>query len=63
MEVEEMSEFQALAVCQSFESLIEVMNSTACMTFLEKYSNFKDVVRNGDLGQTGQFWMAYYDSV
>jgi len=63
IEVNEMFEFETLAACPSFESLIEVMSSTPCITFLEKYSSFKDAARNGDLGQTGQFWMAYHDSV
>ena len=62
LEQSQKSQLEVLAACPCFECLVEVMSNTECMEFIEQYSAFKTGVRNGDLGQTGQFWMAYYDS-
>ena len=33
------------------------------MEFYQKYLEFKDSVRQGDLGKTAKFWMDYIDKV
>jgi len=59
----QLSDLVSLAEEPSFERMVEVMNSTSCIEFMEKYSSFKDGVREGHHGKTAQFWILYYDCV
>jgi len=38
-------------------------DSDSCMDFLKRYDSFKERVRQGKLGKTVQFWLAYCDCV
>jgi hypothetical protein len=44
-------------------TLNSAMVDEDCIELIHKYCDFKQEVRNGKLGKTGQFWMSYIDCV
>ena len=46
--------------CEQFQSLIR---SQEFKGFFDKYSEFKNGVRNGSFGKTAQFWLGYMDII
>jgi len=67
MPAETVTESLHSAVCLVNEptpfNLCMTSDSDSCMDFVNRYDSFKDRVRQGKLGKTAQFWLAYCDCV
>ena len=44
-------------------SLAEVLSSADVTGHIAKYKKFRETVRNGELGETGRFWLEYMDCI
>ena len=44
-------------------SLAEVMSSADVTGQMAKYKEFREGMRNGELGETGRFWLEYMDCI
>ena len=62
MEEERKAFFQRLAK-PNHKNLSERLSNDSCTNMLNKYIEFRDYVRRGDLGKTAQMWMQYLDLV
>ena len=47
----------------SESSLAEVLSSADVTGHIAKYQEFRETVRNGELGETGRFWLEYMDCI
>ena len=47
----------------SESSLAEVLSSADVTGHIAKYKKFRETVRNGELGETGRFWLEYLDCI
>ena len=47
----------------SESSLVEMLSSVDVTDHIAKYMKFRETVRNGELGETGRFWLEYMDCI
>lgn len=63
LDLTQLTELQSLADNPTFEGCAEVINSEQYQRFIDDYEAFKDDVRHGKYGLTGQLWINYCDRV
>jgi hypothetical protein len=61
--IRQVDELKSLAVHPCYENCADVMENEDNISFTDQFQNFKQQVRNGQLGKTAQLWMNYCDSV
>ena len=52
-----------LSASPSLDNLLDAVQNDGCIEFIDSYNKFKDEVRQGRLGKTAQYWLAYSDCV
>ena len=56
-------EIKELANSPSYSTMFEVESSPDCTRLINEFEEYKQKVRDGHLGKSAQFWLAYCDSV